>query len=46
VAPRLSKCSVYQHTPFLRLAVNDDLRIEALPKRFGKARSSIDCRFR
>lgn len=41
-SPRMSKGTVYQHTHFLRPAANDDLRIEANVKRFGKASSYID----
>ena len=42
-SPRTAKGTVYQHTHFLRPAVNDDVRIEAQVKRFGKASSYIDC---
>ncbi len=40
--PRLGKGTVYQHTHFLRPAANDDLRIEANVKRFGKASAYVD----
>jgi len=40
---RVGKGTVYQHTHFLRPAANDDFRIEAQVKRFGKASSYIEC---
>jgi acyl-coenzyme A thioesterase PaaI-like protein len=40
--PRLGKGTIYQHTHFLRPAANDDLRIEAVVKRFGKASAYVD----
>jgi acyl-coenzyme A thioesterase PaaI-like protein len=42
-SPRLGKGTVYQHTHFLRPAVNDDFLIEATVKRFGKASAYVDC---
>ncbi len=41
--PRLAKGTVYQHTHFLRPAVNDDFLIAATVKRFGKASCYVDC---
>jgi acyl-coenzyme A thioesterase PaaI-like protein len=41
--PRQAKGTVYQHTHFLRPAANDDFRIEASVKRFGKASAYVDC---
>jgi acyl-coenzyme A thioesterase PaaI-like protein len=41
-APRAGKGTVYQHTHFLRPAANDDVRIEAIVKRFGKASAYVD----
>lgn len=41
--PRSSRGTVYQHTHFLRPAANDDFRIEATVRRFGKASAYIDC---
>lgn len=41
--PRLSKGTAYQHTHFLRPAANDDVRIEATVRRFGKASAYVDC---
>lgn len=40
--PRLGKGTVYQHTHFLRPATNDDFRIEANVKRFGRASAYVD----
>lgn len=40
---RAGKGTVYQHTHFLRPAANDDFRIEATVKRFGKASAYVDC---
>lgn len=40
---RQTKGTVYQHTHFLRPAVNDDFLIEANVRRFGKASAYIDC---
>jgi acyl-coenzyme A thioesterase PaaI-like protein len=42
-SPRMGKGTVYQHTHFLRPAANDDFRIEAQVKRFGKSNSYIEC---
>lgn len=42
-SPRVSKGTVYQHTHFLRPAANDDFRIEANVKRFGKSSAYIEC---
>lgn len=42
-APRPGKGTVYQHTHFLRPAANDDFRIEATVKRFGKSSAYVDC---
>lgn len=39
---RLSKGTVYQHTHFLRPALSDNLRIEALVLRFGKATAFLE----
>jgi acyl-coenzyme A thioesterase PaaI-like protein len=41
--PRLAKGTAYQHTHFLRPAVNDDFIIAATVKRFGKASAYVDC---
>lgn len=41
--PRVGNGTVYQHTHFLRPAANDDFRIEAQVKRFGKASAYVDC---
>ena len=41
--PRTGKGTVYQHTHFLRPAANDDFRVEATVKRFGKASAYVDC---
>ncbi len=41
--PRIAKGTVYQHTHFLRPAVNDDFLIAATVKRFGKASCYVDC---
>lgn len=41
--PRGVKATIYQHTHFLRPAANDDLRIEAQVKRFGKATAYVEC---
>jgi len=41
---RLPKGTVYQHTHFLRPAVNDDFRIEARVLRFGKASAFAQAR--
>jgi acyl-coenzyme A thioesterase PaaI-like protein len=40
--PREVKAIIYQHTRFLRPATNNDLRIEANVKRFGKASAFVD----
>lgn len=40
--PRMGKGTVYQHTHFLRPAANDDIRIEASVKRFGRASAYVD----
>lgn len=42
-SPRLGKGTVYQHTHFLRPAVNDDFLVEATVKRFGKSSAYVDC---
>lgn len=42
-SPRASKGTAYQHTHFLRPAANDDFRIEAIVRRFGKASAYVDC---
>lgn len=42
-SPRLGKGTVYQHTHFLRPAVNDDFLIAATVKRFGKTSAYVDC---
>jgi len=42
-SPRPGKGTVYQHTHFLRPAANDDFRIEATVRRFGKASAYVDC---
>jgi acyl-coenzyme A thioesterase PaaI-like protein len=41
--PRIGKGTVYQHTHFLRPAVNDDFIVTATVKRFGKASAYVDC---
>jgi acyl-coenzyme A thioesterase PaaI-like protein len=41
--PRIGKGTVYQHTHFLRPAVNDDFIIAAQVKRFGKTSVYVDC---
>ena len=41
--PRVGKGTVYQHTHFLRPAVNDDFIIAAQVKRFGKTSVYVDC---
>ncbi len=41
--PRPGKGTVYQHTHFLRPAANDDFRVEATVKRFGKSSAYVDC---
>lgn len=41
--PRIGKGTVYQHTHFLRPAVNDDFLVAATVKRFGKASAYVDC---
>ncbi len=40
---RIPKGTAYQHTHFLRPAINDDLIVEATVKRFGKASAYVDC---
>lgn len=40
--PHGVKATIYQHTHFLRPAANDDLRFEAVVKRFGKASAYVD----
>lgn len=42
-SPRAAKGTAYQHTHFLRPAANDDFRVEATVKRFGKASAYIEC---
>jgi uncharacterized protein (TIGR00369 family) len=41
---RVSKGTVYQHTHFLRPAINDDLRVRAQVLRFGKASAFAEVR--
>ncbi len=41
--PHGVKATLYQHTHFLRPAVKDDLRIEAVVKRFGKGSAYVVC---
>ena len=41
---RASKGTIYQHTHFLRPAVDDDFRIEATVLRFGKATAFAEAR--
>lgn len=41
--PRTSKGTVYQHTQFLRLAVDDDVLIAATVKRFGNSSAYVEC---
>ena len=41
---RVPKGTVYQHTHFLRPAVNDDFRVRAEVLRFGKASSFAEVR--
>jgi acyl-coenzyme A thioesterase PaaI-like protein len=41
--PRKGKGTVYQHTHFLRPAVDDDVLIAASVKRFGKSSAYVDC---
>lgn len=41
--PRAGKGTVYQHTHFVRPAANDDFRIEAKVRRFGKASAYVEC---
>lgn len=43
---RTPKGTVYQHTHFLRAAVNDDFLIEAQVLRFGKATAFAEARVR
>jgi acyl-coenzyme A thioesterase PaaI-like protein len=42
-SPRSGKGTVYQHTHFIRPAANDDFRIEATVRRFGKTSAYVDC---
>jgi acyl-coenzyme A thioesterase PaaI-like protein len=42
-SPRVGKGTVYQHTHFLRPAVNDDFLVQATVRRFGKASAYVDC---
>jgi acyl-coenzyme A thioesterase PaaI-like protein len=42
IRPHGVKATIYQHTHFLRPAVNDDLRFTAQVKRFGKATAYVD----
>lgn len=42
--PRITKGTVYQHTHFVRPAMNDDFQVEAEVLRFGKASAYIECR--
>lgn len=41
---RIPKGTVYQHTHFLRPAINDDLRIEVTVLRFGKTSAFAEAR--
>lgn len=41
---RMPKGTVYQHTHFLRPAINDDFRVEATILRFGKATAFAEAR--
>jgi acyl-coenzyme A thioesterase PaaI-like protein len=41
--PRQTKGTIYQHTHFLRPAVNDDFLVTAEVLRFGKASAYIEC---
>jgi acyl-coenzyme A thioesterase PaaI-like protein len=41
---RAPKGTVYQHTHFLRPALDDDLKIEAKVLRFGKSSAFAECR--
>ncbi len=41
---RVPKGTVYQHTHFLRPAVNDDFRVKATVLRFGKASAFAEAR--
>jgi acyl-coenzyme A thioesterase PaaI-like protein len=41
---RSPKGTVYQHTHFLRPALNDDLKIEAKVLRFGESSAFAECR--
>ena len=41
---RISKGTVYQHTHFLRPAVNDDFHVKAEVLRFGKASAFTETR--
>jgi acyl-coenzyme A thioesterase PaaI-like protein len=41
---RIPKGTVYQHTHFLRPAMNDDFRVEAEVLRFGKASAFAEAR--
>jgi acyl-coenzyme A thioesterase PaaI-like protein len=41
--PHGVKATIYPHTHFLRPAADDDLRIEAQVKRFGKATAHVEC---
>ncbi len=41
--PRVGRGTVYQHTHFLRPAMNDDFTIAATVKRFGKTSVYVDC---
>ncbi|WP_306253162.1 PaaI family thioesterase [Parvularcula sp. IMCC14364] len=40
---RMIKGTAYQHTHFLRPAVNDDFLVEATVKRFGKSSAYAEC---
>ena len=42
-SPRPGRGTVYQHTHFLRPAANDDFRISATVKRFGKTSAYVEC---
>ncbi|MFO1239071.1 MAG: PaaI family thioesterase [Sphingomonadaceae bacterium] len=41
--PRTGKGTVYQHTHFLRPAINEEFRIAAEVKRFGKSSTYVEC---
>ncbi len=41
--PRTGKGTVYQHTHFLRPAINEEFRVAAEVKRFGKSSTYVEC---